>query len=103
MLTGGMRRWLLVLMLSLPLPALAQGALPDCIRVQAVVRWGADAYNHFVILENGCARRARCQVATDVNPVAQTVELAPGQTLEVITFRGSPASEFTPRVSCELR
>lgn len=99
-----MRRWLpLMVVLSLsPLPALAQGRL-ECVRVEAVARWGADAYNHFVVLRNDCGHRARCQVATDVNPQAQTVELNPGQTLEVITFRGSPASTFTPRVTCERR
>jgi hypothetical protein len=99
-----MRRWLLALgLVLLPLPALAQGGRLECVRVEAVARWGADAYNHFVVLHNGCAHRVRCQVATDVNPEAQVVEVAAGQTLEVITFRGSPASAFTPRVSCERR
>jgi hypothetical protein len=96
-----LRRMLLVVALLAPSAAFAQG-LPECIRVEAIVRWGAGAYNHFVRIENGCERSARCQVATDVNPEPQTVELAPGQSVELITFRGSPASQFTPRVSCTL-
>lgn len=92
----------LALAVLAPAAALAQGSLPECVRVEAIVRWGADAYNHFVRLENGCDRRARCRVATDVSPEVQTVEVPAGRSVEVITFRGSPASEFTPRVSCEL-
>lgn len=92
----------LALALLAPAAALAQGSLPDCVRVEAIARWGADAYNHFVRVDNRCDRRARCRVATNVNPEVQTVEVAAGQSVEVITFRGSPASEFTPRVTCEL-
>jgi hypothetical protein len=88
-------------MLSMSSFAFAQ-QLPECISVEAVVRWGAGAYNHFVRVQNGCDRRVRCQIATDVNPQTQTVEIDAAQTAEVITFRGSPASTFTPRVSCEL-
>src|SRR5690606_31232032 len=59
------RRTLLALLVAaLPLTALAQGSRPECIRVEAIVRWGADAYNHFVRVENGCDRRARCRVST---------------------------------------
>lgn len=97
-----MRRFALVLALLVPSLALAQGTRPECVRVEAIARWGADAYNHFVRVENGCDRRVRCSVSTDVNPDVQSIELAPNQSVEVITFRGSPAREFTPRVTCEL-
>lgn len=97
------RALLAIISLLIPMPVLAQASRLECVRVEAVARWGADAFNHIVVLRNECGHRARCQVATDVNPQAQQVELAPGQTLEVVTFLGSPASVFTPRVSCERR
>lgn len=96
------RRCLIGLLLLAPAGAVAQGSLPRCVRVEGVARWGADAYNHFVRVTNGCDRAARCQVATDVNPEPQAVEVAPGQTVEVITFRGAPGSGFVPRVTCTL-
>lgn len=99
---GGVRRWLATLLLLAPATALAQDTLPRCVEVEAIARWGASAYNHYVRVTNGCERPARCRVATDVNPEPQTVDVAPGRTVEVITFRGSPASAFSPRVSCVL-
>jgi hypothetical protein len=100
-----MRRWIigagLVLTLVAASSAAAQNQVPDCVTVRAIVRYGAGAYNHWVRVENDCARRVRCQIATDVNPdpVARTIE--PGESTEVMTFMGSPAREFTPRVSCQ--
>lgn len=83
-----------------PRTAAAQNTVPDCVTVRAIVRYGAGAYNHWVRVENGCERRVRCQIATNVNPdpVAATIE--PGANTEVMTFMGSPAREFTPRVTC---
>jgi hypothetical protein len=82
--------------------AAAQNDVPDCIDVRAIVRWRAGGYDHWVRVENGCEQRATCQVATDVNPEPQTVEIEPGAHTEVLTWRGSPARTFQPRVSCEL-
>ncbi|HEY8428835.1 MAG TPA: hypothetical protein VIL20_10690 [Sandaracinaceae bacterium] len=96
------RAFVALLVAALPPTALAQGSRPECIRVEAIVRWGADAYNHFVRVENRCDRRARCRVSTNVNPEPQTIEVDAGQSVEVITFRGSPAREHTPHVDCEL-
>ena len=93
--------FLLVLLLGVA-QASAQGSLPRCVRVEGVARWGADAYNHFVRVTNGCDRLARCRVATDVIPEPQAIDVPPGQTVEVITFRGAPGSGFTPRVTCDL-
>lgn len=98
-----MRRWLAALIILAPLTALAQQREPECIRVTGEARWGASAYNHYVRVENACDRAARCQVATNVNPQPQTIDVPAGETVEVITFRGSPAREFTPNVTCELR
>lgn len=83
-------------------PAAAGAQVPDCIRVEGIARWGAYAYNHVVRVTNGCDRAARCLVATESNPEWQRVEVAPGRSVEVVTFRGSPASAVRPRASCEL-
>lgn len=92
------------LLFGLILPAIvfAQNDVPDCISVRGEARWGADAYNHVVVIQNGCDRAATCQVATNVNPDAVPVAVSAGETVEVLTFRGSPARTFTPRVHCEL-
>ena len=58
-------------------------------------------YNHIVVLESHCTERQRCEVSTDVNPETQTVEIAPEQVLRLLTFRGSPARNFTPNVVCK--
>ena len=79
------------------------GDVPACLDVAAIVRFGAAGYDHWVRLDNGCARAARCAVSTNVNPEPQTVEVAAGEREEVLTFRGSPARTFEPRVVCELR
>ncbi len=94
---------LFVLALGAPLAASAQaGSVPDCVEVQANARWAASSYNHIVHIENGCGQTARCSVATNVNPDAQSVRVPAGQSTDVLTFRGSPAREFTPVVSCVL-
>jgi len=99
------RRWLLpVAVAALATPALvfAQNEVPSCVSVRGEARWGAGAYNHVVIVQNTCDEAARCQVATNVNPSPTRVDVPAGETVETVTFLGSPAREFTPRVSCEL-
>lgn len=92
----------LLILVGLPLLAMAQNQVPDCVHVSGEARWGAGAYNHVVRIQNQCERAARCQVATDVSPQETQVRVAAGQTTELVTFLGSPARAFTPRVSCEL-
>jgi hypothetical protein len=82
--------------------ALAEDETPECIDYHAKVRYGAYGYNHFVVIRNGCAQDARCKVSTDVSPEVQRVKVPKGETREVTTFIGSPASEFTPKVACTL-
>jgi hypothetical protein len=41
-----------------------------------------------------------CDVSTNVAPTPVRVVLAPRQHVEVLTFRGSPAREFTPQADC---
>lgn len=77
--------------------------LPACVAVKGEARYVPYGYNHVVIVTNGCTKAAACSVATDVNPTPQTVEVATGKTVEVLTFNASPSSTFTPRVSCTLR
>ncbi len=97
----------MVLTIGLALPALALaqarvvGERPACVRVSAVARFGAMAYDHWVHVENTCSVGVRCTVSTDVNPTASTLELAPGQQRDVATFHGSPASAFVATVTCE--
>lgn len=87
--------------LALPAIGLAQNDVPSCVTVRGQSRWGAGAYNHVVTVRNACERTVRCQVATSVNPRATEVSVRAGESAEVVTFLGSPAREFTPRVSCE--
>ena len=91
-----------VFCLLLPALAVAQNQVPDCVSVRGEARWGADAYNHIVVVRNQCSALARCRVATDVNPQETRIEVPAGETREVLTFMGSPARVFTPRVQCEL-
>ncbi|MGF1469280.1 MAG: hypothetical protein ACFCGT_24420 [Sandaracinaceae bacterium] len=86
--------------------ALAQGTVtgerPPCVEAQAIVRATGFAYNHWVRVRNGCDERATCRVSTDVNPEETRLMVDPGETEEVLTFRGSPASAFTATVDCAL-
>jgi len=78
-------------------------ALPACIAVGVEARYVPYGYNHIVSLRNGCSRAAACTVATDVNPQPTSATVAAGSTVDVLTFSGSPAKTFTPRVSCGLQ
>ncbi len=79
-----------------------EGGLPACIAVSARARGGV-GYDHLVTIQNGCAQTAACTVSTDVSPSPISVTVAAGASETVVTYRGSPASEFTPRVSCSLQ
>lgn len=76
---------------------------PACIRSRGEARARAVGYDHVVTIENGCDRAAACAVSTDVapEPIHATVEAK--QTVELTTFRNSPASVFKPRVECALK
>jgi hypothetical protein len=82
---------------SIPL----QAGPPDasCTRYWAEVRYVA-GYDHIVYVANGCDADASCVVWTDVNPEPQPVTVPAHATVAVVTFRGSPASVFTPFVRC---
>jgi hypothetical protein len=81
----------------------AASSLPACIGVTKEARYVPYGYNHVVVVRNGCSKAASCTIATDVNPQPTSVDVASGATVEVLTFTGSPAQTFTPRVGCKLR
>lgn len=74
-----------------------------CVDFWPEVRFRNYGYDHIVHLLSRCDVRASCVVSSDVNPKATVVEVGPGEHVEVLTFRGSPAREFTPRVECRIR
>ena len=73
-----------------------------CVKWWGEVRPRAYGYDHVVHLESSCKKTAVCAVSSDVNPEVQMVSLPAGASTEVLTFMGSPAYEFTPRVTCKL-
>lgn len=86
------------------------GALPParaealvCIGVSAQAIYRNYGYDHVVYLTNRCAGDAVCDVSTDVNPEPSHVDVPVNSTIEVLTFRGSPARTFTPKVACRAR
>lgn len=86
-----------------PRASATDAGAPACVAIRTESRWVPYGYNHIVILTNGCARDATCSVSTDVNPEPTTVDVPRSATVEVLTFRASPASAFVPRVACALR
>ena len=76
--------------------------LPKCIHVSKQAIYSGAGYDHVVSIENGCEHPAQCRVTTNVNPEPIDVRVERGQREDVVTFRGSPSSEFTATVSCRL-
>ena len=72
-----------------------------CVKVRTEARYAAYGYDHVVELENTCDKAMTCDVSTDVNPTPASVDLAAGETKSVLTYRGSPASEFKAQVDCK--
>lgn len=81
----------------------AESSVPACIQVRTESRYVPFGYNHLVILKSGCSRAATCTVSTDVNPERITVGVAPGATVELLTFAGSPAQTFRATVVCRTK
>lgn len=76
--------------------------VPACISYWPEARYRALGYDHVVHIHSTCAAEAQCTVATDVNPARIHVTVPPGAEVEVVTWVGSPAREFTPTVLCSL-
>jgi hypothetical protein len=81
----------------------ARDAGAACVAVRAEARYVPYGWSHVVVLASTCPKGASCTVSTDVNPDKQTVTVAKGATVEVITFLSSPSQTFTPLVACTLR
>ena len=94
-----------LLVTATPSEAADAGApgVPACMQVQTESRYVPYGYNHLVHLRNGCDRAATCTVSTDVNPQAQTVDIASATAVDVTTFMGASAQTFVAKVSCVLR
>jgi hypothetical protein len=72
----------------------------DCVDVWGEARYRNYGYDHVVHLRSRCPTPAECAVSTNVNPERIRTVVPPGQHVEVLTFRGSPAREFIPRAEC---
>jgi K+-sensing histidine kinase KdpD len=83
-------------------PASAQPQTPPCIRSWPEVRYRNYGYDHVVHIGNACRVKATCAVSSDVSPEWIRVIIPAGEALEVVTTRGSPAREFTPRIECRF-
>ena len=77
------------------------GTAAKCVKWKSEAVYVAYGYNHLVHLENTCKKAMRCEVKTDVNPEPQSADLEPEEKETVVTFMGSPASEFKATVTCE--
>jgi hypothetical protein len=78
------------------------GPVKACIQSWPEARYRALGYNHIVHVQNRCDARAECAVSTNVNPQPEQVVVPGHQEVEVTTFLGSPAREFTPKVECRM-
>lgn len=75
---------------------------PACVRSRGEARARVIGYDHIVIIENGCDKSVSCVISTDVAPDPITVTVEAKKTVELATFRGSPATVFKPKVECKL-
>lgn len=73
---------------------------PVCVDYRAEARHSGVGYDHWVHISNQCDHAVRCVVSTNVNPDQLALRVASKATETVLTWRGSPASEFTVTMSC---
>lgn len=83
-------------------PNAPKAEAPACVKHRAEARYRNLGYDHLVHVSNGCDRPVACRVSTNVNPDPVEIALSPGESREVVTWRGSPAREFTARVACRF-
>jgi hypothetical protein len=72
----------------------------SCVAVSIEAAFASVGYDHIVTLTSACKKPMTCTVKTNVNPEPSTLQLDPGEAQSVVTWRGSPAREFTPNVVC---
>jgi hypothetical protein len=75
----------------------------ECVLVTTEAAFASVGYDHIVTLKSTCQQRHSCTVKTNVNPESTRVELDPGESHSVVTWRGSPAREFSADVKCTPR
>jgi hypothetical protein len=76
----------------------------NCAQVTAGTRMEPFGFTHVVTLRNGCDKPVSCEVWTDVDPTPrQTLNAAPGESVDVVTRIGSPASAVTAFKECRFR
>jgi hypothetical protein len=75
---------------------------PACVKHRAEARYRNLAYDHLVHVRNACGERVVCRISTNVYPLPVELSLTPGEGREVLTWRGSPAREFTALVACQF-
>jgi hypothetical protein len=75
----------------------------ECVEFRTEASFASVGYDHLVHLTNNCDKTAVCTVTTNVNPQPATASLAPGEKQTLVTWRGSPAREFTVSVNCQAR
>jgi hypothetical protein len=85
-----------------PQPPRVGSSVADCVQSWPEARYRGLGYNHIVHVRDVCDARAECTVSTNVNPERQAVTVPGHSEVEVTTFLGSPAREFTPKVDCRL-
>ena len=74
----------------------------SCVDYRAEARYSGVGYDHLVHVSNQCDRSVQCDVSTNVNAEKIQVVVASKASQTVLTWRGSPAREFTAAVSCRL-
>lgn len=73
----------------------------NCTHVSASVISEAYGYRHVVTLRNACDRPVECQVWTDVDPAPRhALRAQKGETVQIVTRIGSPASDFKALKEC---
>jgi hypothetical protein len=81
--------------------AAAEPAPTPCVHAKAEAPYRGYGYDHIVKLESQCQKTVVCSVSSDVRPDPVIVSLAPKARTEVLLWRGSPASTFKVRLSCQ--
>ncbi|MCP4198739.1 MAG: hypothetical protein GY762_16455 [Proteobacteria bacterium] len=83
-----------------PTPA---GGKTGCVTWTTEARYEGLGFNHYVHLKSACKEVMVCSVTTNANPDPTVATLPPGGKASVVTYKGSPASEFTATVTCQKK
>jgi hypothetical protein len=78
------------------------GDANPCVDTQTRVVYRNYGYDHWVILRSRCERHVTCVVTTDVQDEPMQAKLEPGETESLLTWRGSPARQFTAKSECRF-